>query len=236
MDEFFRVHSDLPREGPGDPADIARTARLAGLPEGARIADMGCGPGADVAGLLDAFPGSRVTAVDAHRPFVEAVRRRFGASDRVEAIAGDMGRLEGPFDLIWSAGALYFLGLGEGLRTMRGKLAPEGVIAFSHPCHFVENPSAAARAFWQGEGDLVESRDAIREAVRAAGYDLLDDWPVSDEGWTLYYTPLLARVAELRGAADPALEAVLDRSEAEAASWEGAKAETGYLLVVARAA
>ena len=49
---FFTVHQDLPREGPGDRESLDWALGLAGVaPEGV-ILDAGCGPGADVPGLL----------------------------------------------------------------------------------------------------------------------------------------------------------------------------------------
>ncbi len=64
-----------------------------------------------------------------------------------------MGVLTGPFDLIWSAGALYFLGVTDGLTGWRAALAPGGAVAFSEPCFFTDTPSDAARAFWDGYPD-----------------------------------------------------------------------------------
>lgn len=231
-DAFFRIHHGLPREGPGDPADPARVAALAGLSPGARIADMGCGPGGDVAGILDAFPGSHVTAVDLHAPYAAAVQARFAGSSRVEVVAGDMAAVAGPFDLIWTMGALYFPGLREGLAAMRGKLAPGGVIAFSHPAYFADTPSAAARAFWKGYE--TEQARAVLAAAGVAGFGIVDHWPVGDEGWASYYEPLLARIAMLLTGADEGFAAVLEAEAAEAAAWARVKDETGYLMVVAR--
>lgn len=234
MEAFFRLHDGLPREGPGDPADVARAARAVGARPVSRVADMGAGPGGDTGLLLASFPEALVTAVDAHPPFIEALRARYPKEPRLTAIAGDMALVDGPFDLIWCAGALYFLGLDAGLATLRDKLAPGGVLAFSHPCHFTDTPSPEALAFWAGEDATVGTRPALLAAVARAGFTVLDDWPVSEAGWTLYYAPLMARIAALREGADAALAKVLDENEAEYAAWRKARAETGYRMVVAQ--
>lgn len=44
-DAFFALHRDLPREGPGEAADVAWALEVAGVAPGARVADAGCGPG-----------------------------------------------------------------------------------------------------------------------------------------------------------------------------------------------
>lgn len=229
-DGFFILHKDLPREGPGEPDDVRWAIACARVKPGARILDAGAGPGGDIATLLE-VDGAHVTAVDAHAPFVAQIRERF-AQDRVTAVEGDMSTQDGPFDFIWCAGALYFLGISAGLAAFRGRLAVGGAIAFSEPCFFVDDPSDEARALW--EGYPARPRDELLEEVEAAGYRVIGDRTLSDAAWEAYFAPLLERAARLRDGADPALAAALDAGEAEAALWRKVRRETGYLLVVAR--
>lgn len=227
---FFRLHDDLPREGPGEPDDVRWALATAGIGPGARILDAGCGPGGDISTLSE-VSNCRITAIDAHAPFVETVRRRHPG---VTARVGDMTAAEGPFDVIWCAGALYFLGIAAGLAAFRGRLAEGGAIAFSEPCLFVDPPSDAARTFW--EGYPARAEPALRAEVEAAGYRILGTRRLSDAAWAAYYGPLLARAARLRPGADPDLARAIVMAEAEAALWEEVRGETGYLLVVVRPA
>lgn len=233
---FFALHRDLPREGPGTPDDVAFAVGLAGLPQKAVIADVGCGPGGDIAALLAAAPDGLVVGLDLHQPFVDQARARFAAHPKVTVRAGDMADLASdaaaPFDMIWCAGALYFQGLEAGLAAFRSALKPNGVLAFSEPCFFTDDPSSAARDFWQGHATR-QAAD-IQSETQGAGYDILGHRPVSDAGWEGYFHPLEARIAELRPGADTDLAAILDLAADEAANWRDVKAETGYLLVVAR--
>jgi SAM-dependent methyltransferase len=224
---FFRVHSDLPREGPGEPEDVRWALATAGTRPGARILDAGCGPGGDIPALLD-LPGARITAVDAHAPFVETLRARF---PQVTAFAGDMASAEGPFDLIWCAGALYYLGISAGLAAFRPRLAPGGAVAFSEPCLFADNPSDEALAFWEGYPARPEA--ALRSEVEGAGYRVLGTRRLSNGAWEAYYGPLEARVAELRATAGPEILPAIAMAEAEASLWRRVRDETGYLLIVA---
>ncbi len=229
-DGFFRLHNELPREGPGEPDDVRWAVDCARVKPGARILDAGSGPGGDIGTLLE-VEGAHVTAVDAHGPFVAAIRDRF-PPDRVTAVEGDMSVQEGPFDFIWCAGALYFLGVAAGLAAFRGRLAVGGAIAFSEPCLFTDDASEEARAFW--EGYVARPRDELLEEVEAAGYRVLGDRRLSDAAWEAYYAPLLERARRLRGDAGPEVTPALDMAEAEASLWRKVKRETGYLLVVAR--
>ena len=134
------------------------------------------------------------------------------------------------FDLIWSAGALYFLGVTKGLMAWRPALAKGGVVAFSEPCFFNDHPSDKARAFWEGY-DTTDA-EGIAAQIEAAGYSLLARKHVSDAAWESYYQPLQVRIDHLRPEADAALAAVLDAAQTEIDTWRAVKDETGYLLCV----
>jgi len=229
---FFTLHRELPREGPGDRASLDWALGYVTLPDDARILDAGCGPGADVEGLLAATPRGTVLAVDTHPPFVERVRARH-PTDRVEARVVSMAEVEGPFDLIWCAGALYLLGLEAGLAHFRARLPLGGYLAISHPGWFTAEPSAAARAFWEGEPATVLTPAELRVVVEQAGFEVLAGRPLPDAAWEAYYTPLEARIAALRPDAGPALTAVLDEAAREIETWRQVRAETGYTQFVA---
>ena len=233
-DAFFQLHADLPREGPGEAADVAWAAKLAGLNPEARVLDAASGPGGDIGALLHAAPQGHVTAVDLHRPFMDAARTRWGKDGRVTLITGHMLAPEGPFDLIWCAGAVYFLGIGTALSGWRSRLAPGGSIAFSEPCYFTEAPSDGARTLWEGEGVTVATEAGVADQIKAAGYGILGQRRLSDLAWENYYRPLEVRIAQLRPGADDRLAKVLDENEAEIATWRAHKQETGYLLSVVR--
>lgn len=233
-DAFFEVHKDLPREGPGTPEDVAWALSLAELPPGASVCDAAAGPGGDVAALLAS--GGHVLAFDKTPQFVAQMQARLAGHDAVTVCTADLAQIAdlpgAPFDMIWCAGALYFLGLDDGLGTMRAALAPGGVLAFSEPCHFEHPPGAAARAFW--EGYPARDEPSIRAAVAAAGFEVLGTRRVPDAGWEAYCGPIEARSAALRPGADARLTAMLDLCAQEARDWRSVKAQTGYLLTVAR--
>jgi SAM-dependent methyltransferase len=234
MQAFFRLHADLPREGPGETADVSWAAEVAGLrPEG-HVLDAASGPGGDIGALLRAVPDGHVTAVDLHAPFIDAARARWGQNKRVTLQVADMTAPGGPFDMIWCAGAVYFLGIEAAMQAWRGTLAPGGAIAFSEPCFFTETPSDGARAFWAGEGVQIGTEASIKTRIAAAGFETLATRRLSAVAWESYYRPMEARIAQLRPAADPELSRVLDEGAAEIAGWRAHKAETGYLLSVVR--
>ncbi|MBW4708027.1 methyltransferase domain-containing protein [Roseobacter sp. YSTF-M11] len=230
-DAFFVLHRDLPREGPGEPADVEWACRVARLQQDARICDAACGPGADIPALLQAAPDGHIDAMDKTAQFVDQARAAHGANPRVSLSVSDMAGITGPYDMIWCAGALYFLGVSEGLRRWRAALAPGGAVVFSEPCWFTEDRPAAAAQLW-AEYPAMTDADGIARQVEAAGYSTVATRRLSQTAWENYYAPLDTRIAALRPDAQGALARVLDEAEAEAASWRAHRDAFGYLLSV----
>lgn len=232
-DAFFELHSDLPREGPGEDADVAWAVEIADLKPDARICDAACGPGADIAALRRVAPQGHVDAMDKVAGFVEQARARQGDDPNVTLSVADMSDITGPFDMIWCAGALYFLGVTEGLRRWREALAPGGVVAFSQVCWFTEDRPKAAVDLW---ADYPEMTDVagVAACVEAAGYTTLAARKISDRAWEDYYGPLDQRIAKLSPGASGALTQVLEEARTEAAVWRAHRESFGYLLSVVR--
>lgn len=229
---FFTLHQQLYREGPGEPADVAWAAKVAGLPADARICDVACGPGADIPALLEAAPEGKITAIDAQKHFIEELHMRIGADPRVMAYVGHLAKLKGPYDLIWCAGAVYFLGIEKALTAWRPALAKGGMVAFSEPCFFTDDPSEDARTFWEGYDTLDAA--GIDAQIQKAGFQTVATRRISDAAWQAYYDPMAARIEMLRPDADAELTKVLDEGAEEIAAYNRVRDETGYLLSVVR--
>lgn len=235
MDEtaFFTLHKDLPREGPGRPEDVAWALGVAGVKPGAKVLDAGAGPGADIPALLLATaPGGHVTAVEAHEGFVNQAARRWGRDSRVTLVQGDMRDAEGPFDVIWCAGALYFLGLRDGLDVMRGKLGPGGVLCFSELVYRTDAPAPEIRKALEAEYPDIGTLDRLNGIIEAEGYAIKAQKMLPRASWEAYFQPLDRRIAQLRPQADAVLSRILDEAEAEAAFWRAHNEDFGYALSV----
>jgi trans-aconitate methyltransferase len=229
---FWTIHEGLPRQGPGTAEDVVWAVAQIGLPEDAAICDAGAGPGADIPALLAAAPKGHVTAVETHADFVEEIATRHGC-DRVDARQSDMSEITGPYDLIWSAGAVYFLGVTEALTAWRPALAPGGAVAFSHICRFADLPDSA-RAFWDEAYPDLTDEDGICAQIGAAGFTTLATRRLSAEAWAAYHGPLQARIDALRAKADAALTDALDEEQAEIDLYRSTGETWGYLLCVVR--
>lgn len=230
--EFFEVHKDLPRQGPGLPEDVHWALDHVAAP--ARVLDAGCGPGADTFTLATALPEARIEAVEMHAPFAEeAAARCAGFGARVVARPGDMYAQPGPYDLIWCAGAAYFGGVTASLTAWRKALAPDGTVAFSHPV-LAADASPAAQAFWAEYPEITDHAGLMRQ-IAEARYQAIATRPIIGAGWAAYYTPMQARIDGLLARSpSEALKQACSEAQAEIDRWRAAEAEICYLLVVSR--
>ncbi|WP_168222991.1 trans-aconitate 2-methyltransferase [Oceanicola sp. D3] len=237
MSAFLELFASVPRQGPGLAKDVAWAVAEAGAGEALKVCDAGCGTGGDTEALLAAMPGANIVACDKEETLLEAARARLAGEARVRVGPGDLAALEtlpeAPFDFIWCAGAIYFLGTVNGLRGFRKALRAGGAVAFSAPVYFRSDASVDARAFWMDVPVPTEAE--LRAEVAEAGYELIADRPLSNAAWAALYSPLKAEITRRRDAgATPEMESVLAAMEQEMALWSRVKRETGYQLVVAR--
>lgn len=226
MDAFFQVHKGLEREGPGTAADVHWV--LSQIPAPSRVLDAGCGPGADLVTFAEALPGAEILGLDIH--FADEAAARVDAfGDRVQAGAGDMANPPGQFDLIWCVGALYFLGVTEGLTGWRSALASGGHVAFSEPV-LLDATDKAAMAFWEDYPALTDA-DGIVSRIQAAGYAPLSHRLITGAPWAIYYQSMQARLDMLRASdLTPALELVVAEHQREIDLWREGQSAIAYML------
>lgn len=233
---FFTLHRDLPREGPGEAADVLWAIAELGLSGPVRVADFACGPGADTEVFAEALPMAPIYGLDRTPHFVAAAEARLARfGPRVTLREGDMSdsaALGGPHDLIWCAAALYALGIDRALRLWRGALAPGGHIAFSEPVLLGDPPDEGARAFW-ADYPAVTGAAGLNARIEAAGFALTAFRILRRSAWEAYYLPQEARIAALRAeGVSPAVEAVLAAAEREIALWRAAPTGIAYMISI----
>lgn len=236
-DAFFAVHRDLPREGPGLAEDIAWVGQRIVISPHGSVCDAGCGPGGDLTALRHLAPQGRIDGFETTPHFVEAARQKFAGDPSVRIFEASMEHLSGPYDLIWSAGAVYFLGVARALNAWRHALTDHGAVAFSHPCLFTETPSEAALMFWESEPGGVETEMATRAEITNAGWEVLATRPLPEAAWRAYYDPMLARCDMLEDAGvSDGVAAAIAAARKEASDWRAVARETGYMLYLVRPA
>lgn len=229
-DLFFELHKGLDREGPGEAADVHWVLSQVRTP--ARVLDAGCGPGADMLTFAKALPEAEILGMDKNFA-AEASARIAEFAPRAVACDGDMANPPGAFDLIWCAGALYFLGVTEGLAGWRKALTPKGYIAFSEPV-LLDDPSDGVAEFW-AEYPAITDLAGIERRIIAAGFEPCAHRLIQGEPWANYYDPLQARINALRRTKpSTAMIEVLDINQREIDLWRANATEVAYALFLVR--
>jgi SAM-dependent methyltransferase len=112
----------------------------------------------------------------------------------------DMAQLplpDAPWDVIWSEGSAYIIGVESALRNWRPLLRPGGVLVFSEMVWRTETPSEELRAYWASAYPAM-TRVPVRLAQsKRAGFRVLGHFDMGREAMDTYYRPLEARVAEM---------------------------------------
>ncbi|MBK8164851.1 MAG: methyltransferase domain-containing protein [bacterium] len=218
---FYELFGSLPRQGPGNRACAARAlAMCRELQPSPQVLDIGCGAGGQTLQLAE-LTEATIVAVDAYAPGIARLEQsitRLGLAHRVRALVGDMANLDLPpasFDLVWSEGALYNLGLTKALRVCRGLLRSGGYLAFTDAVwrKRKQDIPPEVRAAFESDYPTMGQVEDLLALVAGAGFDLCGHFTLPDEAWwDDFYAPMERRLGELRAlhADDPDAMAVID--------------------------
>jgi len=103
---------------------------LAGISDGRRVLDVGCGPGALTAELVARVGPAAVSAVDPSEPFVAAARARNPGVDVQQASAEQLPFPDQTFDAALAQLVVHFMSdPAAGLAEMRRVTQQDGVVA-----------------------------------------------------------------------------------------------------------
>jgi SAM-dependent methyltransferase len=177
---------------------------VADLEPSQRVLDVGCGPGALTAVLVDRLGADNVTGIDPSAPFVDAVRTRLPGVDIRQAPAEALPFEDASYDAALAQLVVHFMADPvAGLREMARVTRPGGVIAACVWDHAGDRGPLST--FWTAVRDLEpgahdESGLAgaraghLGELAREAGLDAVEESEISvdvayasvEDWWTPY--------------------------------------------------
>lgn len=240
---FFELYESLPRQGPGNRDCAARALSFCrDLPPTPEVLDLGCGVGVQSIHIAELISGT-IVAIDSHAPSIERLRATTagrGLSHRISPVVGDMANLDQPlasFDLVWSEGALYNIGIENALRICHGLLRPGGYLAFTDAIWRMENPPREVKASFDSDYPTMGTISDVLATIDNSGFALIGHFTLPDEAWWVdFYTPMEIRIEELRGkyADDDEALVVLDQLAREPAMYRKYSDYYAYEFFVVR--
>jgi SAM-dependent methyltransferase len=197
MKYFYELFEALPRGGPGDSESTRKAFNsIRTLPNKPSILDIGCGPGQQTVELAK-ITKSKIIAIDNHQPFLDKLMKEAKNNGLINNIVVrnlsmlEMDFEDKSFDLIWSEGALYFMGFENGLRKCHQLLKNRGFLAATEIVYLVNDPPAPLVQYFDEEyPDIKPVKDKI-EIIQNARYRLISNFTLPESSWlNSFYLPM----------------------------------------------
>jgi ubiquinone/menaquinone biosynthesis C-methylase UbiE len=204
MEYFYELFEALPRCGPGDNKSTRRAFNaIPKLPEPPYILDIGCGPGVQTIELAKLSKG-KIIALDNHQAFLDKLMKKAKEKELLDYIVPknrsmlDMDFEENTFDIIWSEGALYFMGFQNGLRRSHQLLQNDGFLAVTEIVYFVNNPPAPLIHYFEKEyPDIKTVKDRI-DLIQNERFHLVSNFTLPESSWfDSFYLPMEEKLTRL---------------------------------------
>jgi len=200
MEIFFKIHNGDFRGGPGSDISTKKAYNIAKefLGKNINVLDIGAGSGFQTKILKKLIKGN-IVALDTTKIYLDKIKKEVG----VETINCSMDSLDrsfshNTFDLIWSEGAIYIMGLANGLKHWKPFLKKRGVIGFSHISWIGEDQPKEILEYWEKEYPEIKTLEENKNIINKAGYEIKGYFPIPTSDWMEnFYDNMANRLKEL---------------------------------------
>jgi SAM-dependent methyltransferase len=224
--------------GPGSDESTVQVLRTLPKASFQTIVDAGCGAGRQTLALARVL-GTRIHALDSHRPFLDHLGRRAGEAGLGHLVQmhcmdmKDIPQVFNDIDLLWSEGAAYSIGFHSALESWRAALRGEGFAVLSELSWLRDKAPPSAKTFFESCYPGMRSVGGNAALAEAAGYRLLGTHTLPPEAWTEgYYDVLGPRAESLLGHPDASVRALASETLSEIEIFRQREGSYGYVFYI----
>ena len=204
MEYFYELYSGLPRGGPGDNFSTRKAfSFMTDFPLKPLILDIGCGPGMQTIELAKLTRGT-IFALDNYQPFLDKLMNNARLEEVQKNIIPKLQSMhemdfeKETFDIVWSEGALYFLGFKNGLMKCHRLLKPGGYLAVTEAVYLKDNPPQPVIDFWEEYSDITDIQ-ANLDVINNSGFEIISHFTLPNSSWTEdFYDPMEKQIRILK--------------------------------------
>ena len=197
LEYIYELCEALPRSGPGSNEYTRRAFNtIPKLQTPPFILDIGCGQGMQTIEIAKISNGE-IIALDNHQTFLDMLMEQAKNQRVEEKIVPknismlDMDFEEETFDIIWSEGALYFMGFQNGLKRCHQLLKGKGYLAVTELLYTLPNPPNPVVEYFESEYPDIKNIEENIETIKKEGFNLISNFTLPESAWLdNYYLPI----------------------------------------------
>jgi ubiquinone/menaquinone biosynthesis C-methylase UbiE len=203
LELIIDFQKDAERQGPGSERTTVMALEMIDLPlnQDNKVADIGCGSGAQTLALAKRIQG-QISAVDLFPEFLHKLKERafhLGFQDKISTIQAPMEELpfeREAFDIIWSEGAIYNIGFKKGVQEWNQYLKPGGYLAASEITWITDSRPIELQEYWNEAYPEIDTASNKMRILEENGYAPVGYFILPPSCWLHnYYVPMEKRFA-----------------------------------------
>ena len=194
-------YKDTERQGPGSSFETVKALNFININKDykLKIADIGCGSGAQTITLAQSIEG-QIIAIDLFPEFLDKLNSRseeLGFQERIKTIEKSMEDLpfdNDEFDIIWSEGAIYNMGFEAGIKKWKNYLKSGGYLGVSEITWTTNSRPKEIEEYWNNEYTEIDTASSKIRILEENGYTTVGYFVLSENSWIdNYYKPMEKR-------------------------------------------
>jgi len=211
MREFEFIFDGLDRLGPSSKGDSIKALNSIPVTTG-ELLEIGCGKGVTTIVLAEHTQFS-ITGLDndeynlsclkehvAQQVPFKPLSSRQSSQPQIELICAsmtDMPFSDQQFDVIWSEGSAYIMGVKQALESWKRFIKKDGYLVVSDLVWLTDSPDDEVHQFWLDAYPDMATVTNRHKMIKDAGYQVIDSYTLNQQSWDNYLQPLQQKVSQL---------------------------------------